>query len=236
MTNRRSLNPVRLREIRRLAGMAEAEETTAPVTRVRNARVFGPLFYSTLVIAAICLLYLGALRVAERVDRDSIRANEVNPEKELGVALARLRSSAYQPRIEGARALGHLVRRCGPGDDWSALWDKAVSALQKTLSDRDRPMRAAAAAALGSLPQAAVAAQKELIAALKDDDVTVRLAAARALLMIGDDSKTPALRALADLVAGPTPLPEVLTSLDTMVRDRQGGERCGRRGVGTPAV
>jgi hypothetical protein len=225
MAERRSPKPARLREIRRLARNAEVAETWEPVTAARKRRLFGPLLYSTLAFSALCLLYLWVLRAAEWANRETHRATEVTPEKELATALAGLDAKTWQARVEGAKALGYLVRRYGPGDDWSVQRGAVVSALQKALSDQDGPMRAAAADALGSSPQAARAAKNELIAALNDQDITVRLSAAGALLTAGGDSEGPALRALADMVVDTIPGPEHVASLRMMVDAGKAGNR-----------
>jgi hypothetical protein len=221
MTDRRSPNPARLGEIRRLARNAEAAETSAPRTAARKRRRFGPLLYSTLVLAAICIFYLGALWLEELADSAGRRPIKVDPEEQAGAALAKLAANTWQPRMEGAKELGDLLRIHGPGDERSAVRRLADPALRRALGDQAGPVRAAAAVALGVTPQTARAAKNELIAALKDEDITVRLPAAQALLTIGDDSKTLALGALAQLVADMTPLPERLASLDSMARARQ---------------
>ena len=224
MTGRREPNPVRLRGIRSLARATEAAEMSAPVTTTRKRKLFGPLLYSTLVVAAISLLYLGVLRVAEWADRQVVRSAVVDPEQQLAAALAQLGADMWQPRVGAAKALGNLLQQYRSGGVAPGFTARAVAALRKALGDGDAPVRAAAASALDSLPQAALAAKMELIVALKDEDSAVRLPAAQAILKIADDSKGLALRALAELVEDPIPLPERLASLETMIKAGNDGQ------------
>ena len=224
MTNSRSPNPARLREIRRLAGSALGADPGVPVTRARQRRVFGPLFYSTLVFGVVGLLLVGALRIGEWSDGEVNQYAEIDPEKALGAGLVGLGADAWQSRVESAKALGILLQRHGRGGDASGLNARAVAALRKALGDRDARVRAAGASALGAMPRIARPAKNELITVLTDDDSTVRLAAAQALLMIGDDAKVPALRALGDLVADTTPHPERTASLETMLQTGTEGQ------------
>jgi HEAT repeats len=224
MTGRRPPTRILLREIRRLARVNEAAEMSALVTAARKRRLFGPLLYSTLVVAAIGLLYLGVLRVAQWTDHEVVRSAVVDPEQQLAAVLAQLGADMWQPRVGAAKALGDLLQQDRSSGDASRFRARAVAALRKALGDGDAPVRAAAASALGSLPQAALAAKMELIAALKDEDSAVRLPAAQAILKIGDDSKGLALRALADLVEDPIPLPERSVSLETMIKAGNDGQ------------
>lgn len=179
MTDRRPPRLVRLKEIRRLACSVQAAEALAPLTAVRRRRLFGPLLYSTLVLAVICIIYVGTLRLKEQADSAGRRPIVVDPEKEAAAALAKLAANTWQPRMEGAKALGDLLRILGPGDERSAVRRVAVPALRRALRDHDGPVRAAAAAALGVGPQTPRAAKHELTAALIDEDITVRLAACK---------------------------------------------------------
>ncbi len=77
-------------------------------------------------------------------------------------------------------------------------------------------MRAASAESLGLLGTLARPAADELTAALKDDDLEVRIAAARALLRVGGDFQAPALRGLARVVADPEPIPDRKSVIEVM--------------------
>ncbi|MHC4645013.1 MAG: HEAT repeat domain-containing protein [Planctomycetota bacterium] len=93
-----------------------------------------------------------------------------------------LETDGEAPRREAAKALGLI------GDP------NAVTALEAALSDKEPPVRRAAAVALGQLGPAAVKAVPSLIKKLQNDKL-LRTEAARALGLIGDVSALPALKA-----------------------------------------
>src|SRR5204863_159754 len=81
--------------------------------------------------------------------------------------------------------------------------EKALAALRAALKDDDAAVRAASAAALGNDWQPDRGVIAGLTTALDDEDENVRLAAAEALLKVGGEDKTKAIRALAALLADP---------------------------------
>jgi HEAT repeat protein len=203
MTNRNSANPVRLEEIHRLAVRAEADESRALAIAAGKRRVFGPLLYSTLVIAAIVTIYVGAIRVGELVDQERMRPGELSPDRVVATSLVQLQDKRWQTRAAAVKGIGNALLRYGPGDHTSGPRGEAMLALRNALADSDGPVRAEAADALGNSPQFGKLAKGELTLALKDEDPTVKLAAARALLHFQDESSATALRALGELLTDP---------------------------------
>ncbi len=217
MTNRHSLNVVRLEKIRRLAHPMKPEPAAPVATAVRKRRAFGPLFYSTVVVATITLLYVGAIRMAEWREREVTVPSEIDPERAVTVAVTALGSNAWQRRVKGVLSLKALLQKRPPGSgNLSPNWEHAVAALGAALEDPVSAVRVAATDTVGSLPQTALALKNALIAALNDEDSEVRLSAARALLNGDPDSKTQALRKLAETVVDSPLIRERNAALDAM--------------------
>jgi hypothetical protein len=216
MTDRRSLSPGRLEEIRRLAEIDEAEDRSAQAPTARKRRVFGPLFYSTLVAAVIITSYVGALRVGELVEQQAKQSVTMSPDRVVAANAQQLQHQQWEVRAAAAKAIGTAMLTYGPGDNTKGYRAEALVALRIALADQAAPVRAEAAEALGNCLQLGNMAQGELTTALKDADPTVRLAAARALLRNKDEPPAAALRALADLLTDPTPSSDRLNVLDAM--------------------
>jgi HEAT repeat protein len=203
MTNRQSLNTGRLGEISKLAGVADAERRTALTRKAGKRRVFGPLFYSTLVIAAPMILYVGALRIGELVEGEINRHPEINPGQAFGRHIQQLADANWEIRAAGVKGLRDVLAAIGAGEESSTFRGQVMKALRTALADKEAPVRAEAAEALG-LNSLAQSAKVELTAALSDEDPTVRFAAARALLNAPDEPGEAALTALAKLLEDAT--------------------------------
>ena len=136
-------------------------------------------------------------------------------------------------RLEAARGLGRLAQggriRAGsgslPGAPAPAQRDNVLRTLRRLLKDSSSLVRAEAAGPLALFgPDPVIAG--DLAAAVNDDDRTVRLAAAQALLKVNGPDDPAAARALVAMVASPDAVPdrqEVLRVIRTMgdaVQDR----------------
>jgi hypothetical protein len=230
MTDRHSLNLVRLEKIRRLAHPMKPGPATAvaPPVRMRKRRVFGPLFYSTVVLAGITLPYVGAIRLAEWREREVKVPTDIDPERAIAVSVTALSSDDWQSRVKGAISFKALLQQRPPvGGNLSPSWERAVAALGTALEDPVGAVRAAAADAVGASPQTALALKNALIAALDDENSSVRLSAARALLNGDADSKTQALRKLAALVVDTPFIRERNAALETMASAGEEGQAAG---------
>ena len=69
---------------------------------MRKRRVFGPLFYSTVVVAGITLLYVGVIRMAEWREREVTVHTEIDAETAVRTAVAALGSNDWRRRVMGA--------------------------------------------------------------------------------------------------------------------------------------
>jgi len=247
-------------------------------------RLFGPLFYSTLVGAALVLLYVGALQVpgwfddgwrsiAERQEIRNVTQATRSPDatiRELAVRhliakgpevcrpilveMARapddeVRGLAFRLLSEGnvdpSEALGLLIEAAGDRYDPARIYaaegmgrfaglstagrrEAARRALRKLLKDPSTGVRISAAGALGTFgPDPEIAA--DLVGALRDEDRSVRLAAAGSLIRINGPDDPSAARALIEMAAVPEPVSDrrdVLREIGRMsppVRDRAAG-------------
>ena len=199
-------------------------KTVATPMRPRKRRMFGPLFYSTLVIAAICLVYFALLRHDEMASRARHRSDAQDLAAGIASSIASLNAESKETRVQGANSLYSLLQMCGIGDDRSELRHRAVTALRAALGDPMPSVRAAAASALGSSAQTAVPAKEELSKALGDENMYVRVAASQVLLGIRGDARALALHALAEIVTDPASPPERVASLSMMVDEGKEGQ------------
>jgi HEAT repeat protein len=200
-------------------------KTVATPMRPRKRRMFGPLFYSTLVVAAICLVYFALLRYDEMASRASYRSVEQDLAAGIASAIVSLNAESKETRVEGVNSLYTLLQRCEFGDDRSELRNRGVSALRAALGDPLPSVRAAAASALGCSARTALPARSELTKALGDEDLNVRIVAARVLLGLGGDAKDLVLRVLAEIVTDPaSPRAERVNSLSVMVGEGKEGQ------------
>ena len=190
-----------LEEIRRLAGIAGAEYEAEQAVVARKRKLFGPLFYSTLVLGAIATVYVGSVRVGELVEFGT-NLPASNAESVFATGVAALSAKNWQERAAGARAIKASLLQFGAGDNRSASRVETVKALCGALADKEAPVRADAADALGTSQQLAEMAKSELTAALKDDDPTVRLAAARSLMRMRDEPNDAAVQDAIRLAQG----------------------------------
>jgi HEAT repeat protein len=202
-------------------------KTVATPMRPRKRRMFGPLFYSTLVVAAICLVYFALLRHDEMASRASYRSDEQDLAAGIASSVALLNAESKETRVQGANSLYAVLQRCGIGDDRSEVRNRAVTALRAALGDPMPSVRAAAASALGCSAQTALPAKTELTKALGDEDLNVRLATAQVLLGIGDDARALAFRTLAEIVSDPASPPERTASLRMMAGEGKEGQTAG---------
>ena len=223
MTDHPQASPERLDEIRRLASIAEAEDRAAQATMARKRKVFGPLTYGTLVIAAIVTVYTGALQVGQFVERVTTRSVVPDPARVVAASVAQLQESRWETRAAAVNSIGSALVRYGPGEEMSGFRDEALQALRKALADEGAPVRAGAADVLGKSPPFAKLAKQELLVALTDTDPTVRLAAAAALLQIKDDSTVAALQTLSELLTDPIPSSERMSVFSVMTSEGSAG-------------
>ncbi len=169
----------------------------------RTQRVFGPLFYTTAVLAAFVILYACWLKLEERVVYATAPPPPpLNIEAELVHWASAFKDSDASVRVAATSRLGNLVRILGPGDFGAGPRGEVVGALRTALRDSEPAVRQGAAEALAGFAGPARAARAELLAALKDDDVDVRFAAASTLIPAGGDLVAPALEAMAAMAAG----------------------------------
>ncbi len=168
----------------------------------RNRRLFGPLFYSTAVLAIVAVLYACWLKVEERYSQATIVTAKLNVDAELGGALHALSSKAPNERLGGAAALANLVAKMGPGDFGAGDHARVIAALEGALKDPDSVVRTQAASGLAFLVGSARHARAGLSAALKDQEVDVRYNAALALMPVGGELTASALATLSSLVTG----------------------------------
>jgi HEAT repeat protein len=143
----------------------------------RKRRVFGPLFYTTLVVAAISLLILGVWRAWPTISEDwTIRS-----------LIQQLRDS--DPKVQDLAV-----------DQLANIGSNATIQLTRALKDRHAGVRRQSSAILGRIWPRADAVASALINALDDDDSLVRCEAAEALRLNADnqrpDRAIPALRAV----------------------------------------
>jgi hypothetical protein len=210
MPRRRPLDLWRLERRTTVGGLAEAEGTSALARRQRRP-VFGPLLYSTLVVAAIVMTFIAALRLGGVVDGELDQPIAVSPDTLVASNIGNLENERWETRFASAKALGDALLQYGPGDINAGYRGDALLALRKVLGDPAAPVRAQAAEILGNSPQFGRLATAELILAMDDSDPSVRLAAARALLQVKPNSPGPALRVLSALLTDPAPSSDRLT-------------------------
>ena len=223
MTDHPQASPERLDEIRRLASIAEAEDRAAQATMARKRKVFGPLTYGTLVIAAIVTVYTGRAAgwPVRRAGDDAIGG-------------ARPRQGGSRERRPASRVeMGDPRRRCQfdrqcSGPVWPRgrdVWFSRRGAPGVAQGARRRRCAGSCGAAdvLGKSPPFAKLAKQELLVALTDTDPTVRLAAAAALLQIKDDSTVAALQTLSELLTDPIPSSERMSVFSVMTSEGSAG-------------
>jgi HEAT repeat protein len=190
----------------------------------RKRKTFGPLFYSTVVVAALIAPFGVALQIQEWLSRETTAAAEVKPEVKVAALLPALNSDDPAARLQAIESLGALLRNYGPFDDTSGPRVEAIKALRMALRDQDPSMRAAAAESLGGLSRwGGESATGELTAALKDAEPTVRLAAAKALLTITAGDSAPALRVLTRMATDPF-IPDRIDIITAMTAAGEKGE------------
>jgi HEAT repeats len=168
----------------------------------RKRRLFGPLFYSTAVLAIVAVLYACWLKLNERLSEATTINPKPNVESELAGALSLLSRDAFNERHAGVASLANLLAKTGPGDFSAGQHAQIAAALASALKDPDSNVRALAASGLANFVGSARQASAALSAALTDDDPDVRYNAAGALLRVGDELTAPALAALSSLVIG----------------------------------
>ena len=159
-----------------------------------------------------------------------------DPSESVPVLIAAADDRVEDVRIEVARGLGRVARyRSVPMGGRSstgltdglapALREGALRTVRRLFKDPSRMVRTEATGALGEFgPDPAAVA--DLTAAVGDDDRTVRLAAARALIKINGPDDPAAARALIAMVASPDAVPDrqdvlgVVKTMSEPVRDR----------------
>ncbi len=179
----------------------------------RKRRVFGPLFYATLALAALVLVGLRLWELwpawQQRRELRSLASDLRSPTSFVH------RYARDQLAGAGSAAVPWLIEATSNPDAgvrllaYSALGETlpkpkmAIPALVAGLRDPDVRIRRQAADALGRLGYEAGEGVDGLIGALEDDDLDVRFRAARALERVGGRAGEPALRALLGLLADP---------------------------------
>jgi HEAT repeat protein len=182
----------------------------------RTRKTFGPLLYSTLVVAALVVLAAGALRLQEWASGGMSRAAP-DPDASVAALIPVLANGNSVARATAVRSLGEVLFIYGSSGDVSGPRGRGLTALSGALKDEDPSIRAAAAEALGNLHQSARSASSALRAALKDEDLRVQSAAAQALLKMGEDLNGPALHTLIDLASDPMPVPDRRAIVEAML-------------------
>lgn len=248
-------------------------------------RLFGPLFYSTLVGALLVLIYVGALQVpdwlgdrwrsfaerrqieeltqglrspdekvrqqsawalllkmpevyrpilheAARDPNDEVRAlvcqhavaGRVDPVEALDLLVGLADDRSESVRVFAAEGMGRLVAMSTVGD----RREEVRRVLRRYLKDSSPKVRAVSASSIGALGRDPEVAD-DLIAALDDDDRSVRLAAARSLIQVKGPDDPSAVRALIAMVSIPEAVADrrdILRAISTVsppIRDRAAG-------------
>ncbi len=149
-------------------------------TAVRRKRMFGPLLYVTLALAALLTAAVqigtGSLWLTAAARREYVPS----PDQEAEGQAATLSdaSSETGSRLRAASRLSGVLHRAVSGDETSGPRGGALMALRKALRDQDHDLAIAAAGALASLWQHGRSAAGDLEAALDAEDQVLQLAAA----------------------------------------------------------
>ena len=191
----------------------------------RRRRTFGPLFYGTLVVAAIGLLIAGLARFEEWRDSEPRQAR-IRMEAAVAALDTGLANGNPGTRAASIHALGEAMLRQGIGLDMPEPRERILADLRGALKDPDDSVRAAAADMLGTLSLTARPAIGDLSNALNDQAQEVSIAAAGALIRVSSDdqSRAPAIRVLAGMVADPAPLPDRMALVNTLRSAGEPGE------------
>jgi hypothetical protein len=168
----------------------------------RKRRLFGPLFYSTAVVAIVAVLFVCWLKISERFSQATVISATVNIDSELASALSLLSRQASNERLAGAASLSNLLAKMGPGDFTAGQHARVAAALEGALKDPDSVVRAQAASGLAPFVGSTRQARAALSAALDDEDAEVRFNAAVALMRVGGELTASGLATLSALVAG----------------------------------
>ncbi len=181
------------------------------MTGPRRKRLFGPLFYSTLVCAALVLIYVGAIQVAGWLDqrwramaeRDEIealtkglRSSDVNLSERSARALLSKGPEVYRPiLIEATHDPNDVVRAtaCQILGEGHVDSTEALGVLIEAASDRYEPVRLYAAEGMvrlvrmSTVPGRRDEARRALRRLLKDSSSNVRAVAAGSMEVFGPD-------------------------------------------------
>jgi hypothetical protein len=194
-------------------------------TAVRRRRTFGPLFYTTLALAALLTLSVQILTGGLWLKARAYEEYVPSPDEEAEAYAATLSDAAAEAksRVIAASRLAGTLHRAVSGDEASGPRGQALMALRKALRAEDREVAVAAAQSLASLWKHGRSATGDLEAALDAEDQVLQLAAAKALIQVGGDA-TRGLGTLSKLMADPALLPRRSDVVSTMVGAGPAGE------------
>jgi hypothetical protein len=161
----------------------------------------------TLVLAAIAVVGVGALRVSELASGAIIERRGMDAGQALAASVQQLQSVDSDARVSGVKGLAGVLFAVGSASELSRVRADAMVALRRALADGDQQVKLQAASALGISGSFAREAKAELLAVLSDkkQNPDIRVTAARALLTITDDSPAAVLRVLSDMLSDPLP-------------------------------
>ncbi len=182
-------------------------------------KAFGPLLQAALIMGVCVVFFVGTVRIWLWY-RGEPSTPGANLKARITAIVPQITTGSPQSRLTAIQSLGAVLRRFGP----SAPYAQAIPAMRKALRDPEMSVREATAETLGILGLAARPATPELTTALKDEDLSVQIAAGRALLGIGGEPQVQALRALAEVVANPEPIPNRSSIIEVMQSVGEPGE------------